>query len=115
MYIIDFGLSKRFYDTVINQHIAYNDRKSLTGTVRYASINAHRGIELTRRDDMISTAYTLLYFARGMSQDPHERIGSGMITVFLDIRRSTSLAGNSRANETREICERYGEESEDTS
>ena len=44
VYIIDFGLAKRYIDR--NQaHIKYKDGKKLTGTARYASINTHRGIE----------------------------------------------------------------------
>lgn len=45
VHMIDFGLAKRFRDHKSGEHIAYREGLELTGTPRYASLNAHRGIE----------------------------------------------------------------------
>lgn len=63
LHLIDFGLSKQFYRE--SKHISSCSRLNLTGTVRYASINAHRGCEQSRRDDLEAVGHMLAYFLRG--------------------------------------------------
>jgi serine/threonine protein kinase len=65
VYLIDFGLSKKFYDSKARKHAPYRECKQLTGTARYASINSHIGIEQSRRDDIEALGLILIYFCKG--------------------------------------------------
>ena len=66
VYLLDFGLSKNFINGENQKHLKLVKNKSLVGSVRYASIRNHKGYEISRRDDLESLAYILLYlFKKG--------------------------------------------------
>ena len=65
VYVLDFGLSKKYWSSKKNKHIPYCTNKKLTGTARYASINALSGCEQGRRDDLESIGYIIMYFILG--------------------------------------------------
>jgi len=64
IYMIDYGLTRKYCDSHKN-HIPYKEGKHLTGTALYASIYTHKGIEQSRRDDLESLGYMMIYFCKG--------------------------------------------------
>ena len=65
LYLIDFGLSKKYKNPKTGEHIKYFNNHRLNGTARFASIHALEGYELSRRDDLESLCYVLVYLLKG--------------------------------------------------
>ena len=65
LFMVDFGLSKRFRDNTTKLLVPYKEATSMVGTIRYSSLNSHLGIDQSRRDDLESICYLLIYFLKG--------------------------------------------------
>ncbi len=63
--MIDFGISRSYISSKTGRHIEFCTGKNLVGTARYVSINAHLGYELSRRDDLLTLGYVMVYFTKG--------------------------------------------------
>ena len=64
IYLIDFGMAKKYRSGKTKKHIKFQITKKFTGTLRYSSVNATRGAELSRRDDLESAGYVLIYLSQ---------------------------------------------------
>ena len=65
LYLIDFGLSKKYRSSITGNHIKYNRVKKFVGSLRYASVNALKLREQSRRDDLESIGYMLIFLIKG--------------------------------------------------
>ena len=64
LYLIDFGLSKKYRSSITGNHIKYNRVKKFVGSLRYASVNALKLREQSRRDDLESIGYMLIFLIK---------------------------------------------------
>ena len=65
IYLIDFGLSRKYRSSRTGKHIKFNNLKLTYGSLRYLSIHGNKGYEQSRRDDLESLGYMLIYLATG--------------------------------------------------
>jgi serine/threonine protein kinase len=65
VFLIDFGLTRLFRNPATHKHITQVKGLDITGTVRYSSINSHLGLTQSRRDDLESLVYVIVYLVKG--------------------------------------------------
>ena len=103
IYLIDFGLSKQYIDMKTKNHIQYKENKPILGTVRYISLNAHKGIELSRRDDLEGLGYVVCYFIMG--QLPWQGVKGKS-----DKERTQKIFEKKKETVPNELCKYFPEE-----
>jgi len=92
LYLLDFGLAKKYRSSTTLKHYPMTKKKNLTGTARYASINALNGLTQSRRDDLEAVGYVLLYFLRGKLpwQGLHVKNKEDRYHKIMEIKMETS-------------------------
>lgn len=61
LYLIDFGLTQSYMDDKTNKHTVKTYTKKFTGNYLFASLNSCRGYNKSRRDDIESLFYLLIF------------------------------------------------------
>ena len=92
LYLLDFGLAKKYRSSTTLKHYPMVKKKNLTGTARYASINALNGLTQSRRDDLEAVGYVLLYFLRGKLpwQGLHVKNKEDRYHKIMEIKKETT-------------------------
>lgn len=98
LHVIDFGLS-RFYMKG-NSHVENTYSCSIVGTIRYISLNVHEGNVYSRRDDIISIMYVIIYLIKGNLP------WMGLVAIKGDTRTKDELVYSVKSKvTTAELCE----------
>lgn len=64
LFLIDFGLAKSYIQKNGN-HISFETNKPFKGTVRFSSLESMKGYEQSRRDDLVSIVYMMIFMLKG--------------------------------------------------
>jgi serine/threonine protein kinase len=93
VFLIDFGLSQLFRNPVTGSHIMQINGCGVIGTIRYTSINCHLGLTPSRRDDLESLVYVIVYLAKGRLPWQGIIVQPGQIheDVVLRVKRATTV------------------------
>jgi serine/threonine protein kinase len=91
--LIDFGLSRPFINPATGSLLHPREYPGFVGTVKYASINAHEGKELGRRDDLASWFFIVVEMARGFLPWGKSAVRDNMFSIKSSISLSSFLKG----------------------
>ena len=86
--LIDFGLCKSYL--IDNEHMKFKKSSSRSGTLRYMSVNCQNGYALSRRDDLVSLAYSLIYLFKktvpwkGISEKNKKKLYAKVKTIKIE-------------------------------
>ncbi|KAF8491566.1 kinase-like domain-containing protein [Russula emetica] len=95
LFLIDFGLARLFRNPATYLHIPFTTNHSIVGTLPFASISGQQGNVQSRRDDLESLAYTIIYSALGELPWTSNSAGNDEEVV---LRKKTSIT-------VEELCE----------
>jgi serine/threonine protein kinase len=95
IHLVDYGLSQRYRDPNTLCHTTFKENRAIVGTARYLSVNGHYGIEGSRRDDLESLGYMLVYLLNGTlpwknindnpnKQDKYIKIGEKKVKTLVE-------------------------------
>eukprot|EP00826_Nyctotherus_ovalis_P023275 TRINITY_DN1789_c0_g1_i12.p1 TRINITY_DN1789_c0_g1~~TRINITY_DN1789_c0_g1_i12.p1 ORF type:complete len:351 (-),score=84.46 TRINITY_DN1789_c0_g1_i12:125-1177(-) len=92
IYALDFGLARQYMNSINKKHIPFCEDKKLVGTLNFISANTHAGMEQSRRDDMESLGYMLIYLAKGKLPWQYLKLNTqSKYKELMDMKKSTSL------------------------
>jgi serine/threonine protein kinase len=95
IYLVDFGLSKKYIDLMNYEFNPFKNTRTFTGTYRFCSLRSHKRLEQSRRDDLESVGYMLIYFFKkelpwqGVKDDPKKK--ETRSNLIFKLKKSLSL------------------------